>query len=159
MHVLTLPRNSRIFACQEAAMVRVCPISEITYYLNCRLTTREYIALPRCYSRLTNCSKIMARTSLKKKFKRILRSPRQLLITGILTVLSTTLLFANKGLWRHITLRHELSERTAYLARLQNDEEKVTRDVNLLKLEDASTIERIARERYDMKKLGETIYR
>ena len=101
----------------------------------------------------------MARTSLKKKFKRILRSPRQLLITGILTVLSTTLLFANKGLWRHITLRHELSERTAYLARLQNDEEKVTRDVNLLKLEDASTIERIARERYDMKKLGETIYR
>jgi cell division protein FtsB len=101
----------------------------------------------------------MARTSLKKRLKRILRSPRLLLITGILTVLSTTLLFANKGIWRHATLRHEIGEKRAYAARLQNDEESVTRAVNLLKLEDASTIERIARERYDMKRLGETIYR
>jgi len=101
----------------------------------------------------------MARTSIKKRLKRILRSPRLLLITGILTVLSTTLLFANKGIWRHVTLRHEIGEKRAYAARLQNDEESVSRAVNLLKLEDASTIERIARERYDMKRPGETIYR
>lgn len=82
-----------------------------------------------------------------------------LLITAILTVLSATLLFANKGIWRHVTIRHEVSEKSAYLALLQNDEEKVGRAVNLLKLEDASTIERIARERYDMKRPGETIYR
>jgi len=101
----------------------------------------------------------MARISLKKRLKRILRSPRMLLITAILTVLSATLLFANKGIWRHVTIRHEVSEKSAYLALLQNDEEKVGRAVNLLKLEDASTIERIARERYDMKRPGETIYR
>jgi cell division protein FtsB len=101
----------------------------------------------------------MARTSLKKRMKRILRSPRLLLITAILTVLSTTLLFANKGIWRHVTIRHEVSEKRTYLAHLQGDEESVTRGVNLLKLEDASTIERIARERYDMKRPGETIYR
>jgi cell division protein FtsB len=100
----------------------------------------------------------MARTSLKKRLKRILRSPRSLLITGILTVLTTTLLFANKGLWRHLEIRHQVSDRRAQLAKLQLDEANVTRAVTLLKLEDASTIERIARERYGMKRPGETIY-
>jgi cell division protein FtsB len=81
-----------------------------------------------------------------------------LLITGILTVLTTTLLFANKGLWRHLEIRHQVSDRRAQLAKLQQDEANVTRAVTLLKLEDASTIERIARERYGMKRPGETIY-
>ncbi len=87
-----------------------------------------------------------------------MRSPRLLLITGILTVLSMTLLFANKGLWRHLELQHQISEREATLAKLKTDEESVSRNVALLKLEDASTIERIARERYGMKRPGETIY-
>ncbi len=101
----------------------------------------------------------MARTSIKKRLKRILRSPRLLLITGVLTVLGMTLLFANKGLWRHISLRHELGERRTYLAKLQTDEETVTRHIALLKIEDAGTIERIARERYNMKRPGEMIFR
>jgi len=100
----------------------------------------------------------VGKISLKKRAKRILRSPRLLLITGILTVLSMTLLFANKGLWRHLELQHQISERQATLAKLQGDEESVSRNVALLKLEDASTIERIARERYGMKRPGETIY-
>ncbi len=33
------------------------------------------------------------------------------------------------------------------------------RHIALLKMEDASTIERIARERYNMKRPGETIFR
>ncbi len=101
----------------------------------------------------------MARTSIKKRAKRILRSPRYLLITGILFVLTTTLLFANKGLWRHITLRHEVADRREQLAKLESDEASVDRRVALLRIEDASTIERIARERYNMKRPGETIYR
>ncbi len=100
----------------------------------------------------------MARTSLKKRLKRILRSPRLLFITGILTVLTATLLFANKGLWRHLEIRHEIGQRRAQLEKLQASEASVTREVALLKLEDASTIERIARERYGMKRPGETIY-
>ena len=100
----------------------------------------------------------MARTSIKKRLKRILRSPRSLLITGILTVLTMSLLFANKGLWRHLEIRHQITERRAELAKLQSDEANVNRAVTLLKLEDASTIERIARERYGMKRAGETIY-
>ena len=101
----------------------------------------------------------MARTSMKKRLKRILRSPRLLLISGILIVLSATLLFANKGLWRHLTLRHEVSERKEQLAKLQTDQELVERAVTLLRLEDASTIERIARERLNMRRPGETIYK
>jgi cell division protein FtsB len=101
----------------------------------------------------------MARTTIKKRLKRILRSPRLLLITGILTVLTTSLLFANKGLWRHLEIRHQISERRTELAKLQTDEASITRTVTLLKLEDASTIERIARERYGMKRSGETIYK
>jgi cell division protein FtsB len=101
---------------------------------------------------------LVGKVSLKKRAKRILRSPRMLLVTGILTVLATTLLFANKGLWRHIELQHQISERRTTLAQLQSDEESVSRNVALLKLEDASTIERIARERYGMKRPGEMIY-
>jgi|SRR5665213_2033855 len=101
---------------------------------------------------------LVGKTSITKRAKRILRSPRLLLITGILTVLATTLLFANKGLWRHMELQHQIAERQATLAKLQTDEESVSRNVALLKLEDASTIERIARERYGMKRPGETIY-
>ena len=101
----------------------------------------------------------MARTSIKKRLKRILRSPRLLLISGILIVLSATLLFANKGLWRHLTLRHEVATRKEQLAKLQTDQEVVECAVTLLRLEDASTIERIARERLNMRRTGEVIYR
>jgi cell division protein FtsB len=101
---------------------------------------------------------LVGKTSFKKRTKRILRSPRLLLITGILTVLSMTLLFANKGMWRHLQLRHAIAVQQATLAKLQTDEESVSRAVTLLKLEDASMIERIARERYGMKRPGETIY-
>jgi cell division protein FtsB len=82
-----------------------------------------------------------------------------MLITSILVVLSATLLFANKGLWRHLKIRHEVSERREQLAKLQADEVVVGRAVGLLRLEDASTIERIARERMNMRRQGETIYR
>ena len=101
----------------------------------------------------------MARTSIKKRAKRLLRSPRNLLITGILFVLTTTLLFANKGIWRHATLKHEIGERTAELTKLETEQASIERQVGLLRLEDVSTIERIARERYNMKRPGETIYR
>ncbi len=100
----------------------------------------------------------MARTPIKKRLKRIVRSPRLLLITGILAVLTFSLLFANKGLWRHLEIRHEITQRRAELAKLQADEASVSRAVSLLQLGDASTIERIARERYGMKRPGETIY-
>ena len=101
----------------------------------------------------------MTNTPINKRLKRILKSPRHLLITGILVVLSTTLLFANKGLWRHVSLRHDIAVRNAQLAKLNVDEAAVTRQITFLRMEDANTIERIARERYNMKRPGETIYR
>ena len=101
----------------------------------------------------------MAKQPLKKRLKKIIRNPRLLLITGVLGVLGATLLFANKGLWRHIALKHEINERKGRLAELAAQEEVVDRHIALLRMEDNSTIERIARERYSMKRPGETIYR
>ncbi len=101
----------------------------------------------------------MAKQTLKKRLKKILRSPRLLLITGILTVLTATLLFANKGLWRSMELHHQIATRKAQLAKLSTDEERVSREVALLKFDDASTVERIARERCGMKRPGEIIYK
>jgi cell division protein FtsB len=101
----------------------------------------------------------VAKQPLKKRLKKILRTPRLLLITGVLTVLGATLLFANKGLWRHMSLKHEISERKGRLAILAAQEEVVDRHTALLRMEDNATIERIARERYNMKRPGETIYR
>lgn len=74
-------------------------------------------------------------------------------------VLGTSLLLSNKGLWRHITLRHEISVRQEKLDQLLADEKDLQKHVELLKAEDASTIERVARERYAMKKSGEIIFR
>jgi cell division protein FtsB len=101
----------------------------------------------------------MGSISIGKRFKRVLRSPRLLLISAILVVLSMTLLFANKGLWRHLSLRHDVAIRTDQLTKLQSDELSVSHRIALLRLEDGNTIERIARERYNMKRPGETIYR
>lgn len=101
----------------------------------------------------------MAKQTLKKRLKKILRSPRLLLITGTLTVLTATLLFANKGLWRNLELRRQITERKSQLTKLSTDEEAVSREVSLLQLNDASTIERIARERCGMKRPGEVIYK
>lgn len=101
----------------------------------------------------------MAKTTFKKRLKKVIRSPRLLFITGTLTVLTATLLFANKGLWRNLELRHQISDRKAHVAMLAADEERVSREVTLLKLDDASTVERIARERCGMKRPGEIIYK
>ena len=102
--------------------------------------------------------KLVGRTAVTKRAKKLLRSPRRLLITGILTVMGATLLFANKGIWRHLELSHQIAARQAALAKLHEQESSVLESVNLLKLEDASTIERVARERYGMKRPGETIF-
>ena len=101
----------------------------------------------------------MAKVSLQKKIKRILKSPKLLLITAILVVLSTSLLLSNKGLWRHLTLRHEISVRQDEMTKLEEDEAGVMKHIALLRAEDQNTIERIARERYNLKKPGELIYR
>lgn len=101
----------------------------------------------------------MARVPVKKRLRKLLRSPRLLLIAGVLTVLSTTLLFANKGLWRHVQLRHEISVDNAKLAKLESEEQSLNQQVDRLKKEDPATIERIARERYGMQRQGEEIYR
>jgi len=100
----------------------------------------------------------MAKPPLKKRLRKLLRSPKLLLISGVLIVLSTTLLFANKGLWRHVQLRHEIAVEEANLAKLEVEEKAVQKQVDLLKKEDPSTIERIARERYAMQRPGEEIY-
>ena len=74
-------------------------------------------------------------------------------------VLGTSLLLSNKGLWRHITLRHEISVRQDKLTQLLADEKDLQKHVDLLKADDPTTIERVARERYAMKKPGEIIFR
>jgi cell division protein FtsB len=101
----------------------------------------------------------VAQPRLKKRVKKILKTPRLLLITGILMVLGTSLLLSNKGLWRHVTLRHEISVRAEKLQGLLADEKELRKHVDLLRSDDPTTIERVARERYAMKKSGEIIFR
>lgn len=96
---------------------------------------------------------------LKKRIRKILRSPRLLLFSSILLVLTATLLFANKGIWRHVALRHEIDNLQEVEAKMIKEEKQVQTQVDKLKAEDPATIERIARERYQMKKPGEVIYR
>ena len=101
----------------------------------------------------------MPKLALKKRIRKILKTPKLLLITATILVLSTTLLFANKGIWRHVSLRHDVSNLTAEDSSLTNDEHLLQARVDLLTKADPTTIERIARERYHLKKRDEIIYR
>jgi cell division protein FtsB len=97
--------------------------------------------------------------ALKKRIRKILRKPKLLLLSSVLVVLTATLLFANKGIWRHVSLKSEISELQEVEAQMAVEEAHLKKQVGLLKSEDAATIERVARERYNMKKDGEIIYR
>ena len=101
----------------------------------------------------------MKKPKLKQKIKKILRSPKLLLVAAIILTISATLLFANKGLWRHATLRREVNTRESEFTALTLEEKQLGERVNLLAAEEATITERIARERYHLKRLGETIYR
>lgn len=98
-------------------------------------------------------------SAFKKRLRKILRNPRLLLISSVLVVLTATLLFANKGIWRHIALSSEIGDLQETEAIMAADEKHLQKQIALLKSEDPVTIERIARERYSMKKDGEIIYR
>lgn len=80
-------------------------------------------------------------------------------MSSVLVVLCATLLFANKGIWRHIALSSEIGDLQEIEATMGEEEKHLREQVNRLKSEDVATIERIARERYNMKKDGEIIYR
>jgi cell division protein FtsB len=97
--------------------------------------------------------------NLKKSLKKILRSPKLLLIAATVLVLTTTLLFANKGIWRHVALRHDVSVLSERDRSLMKEETLITKKVEMLSSEDVNLIERIAREKYYMKRRGEVIYR
>jgi cell division protein FtsB len=101
----------------------------------------------------------MPKLALKKRIRKILKTPKLLLITATILVLSTTLLFANKGIWRHVSLRRDVSNLQTEDASLATEEQKLQSRVDLLTKEDPTTIERIARERYHLKKRDEIIYR
>ncbi|MEI8135279.1 MAG: septum formation initiator family protein [bacterium] len=101
----------------------------------------------------------MPKLALKKRIRKILKTPKLLLLTATILVLSTTLLFANKGIWRHVSLHRDVTSLSALDASLTLEEQKLNSRVELLTRADASMIERIARERYHLKKRDEIIYR
>ena len=101
----------------------------------------------------------LAKKTFQKRLRTLLRSPKLLLIFGIIVMLTATMIFANKGLWRHVQLRREISSEQEKQAKLDTTEKSLRKQVDQLQKEDPTTIERVARERYGMKKPGETIYR
>ena len=101
----------------------------------------------------------MPKLALKKRIRKILKTPKLLLITATILVLSTTLLFANKGIWRHVSLRRDVSNLQTEDAATMNEEKMLQARVDLLAKEDPTMIERIARERFHLKKRDEIIYR
>ena len=101
----------------------------------------------------------MPKLEPKKQIRKILKSPKLLLISATILVLGATLLFANKGIWRHVILRREVSSLNEKSAALDIEEKTLQDRVELLDKADPALIERIARERYHFKKPGEIIYR
>ena len=101
----------------------------------------------------------MKKPKLKQKIKKILRSPKLLLVAGIVLTISATLLFANKGIWRHVALRSEVNTREHEASALALEEKQLSARVDLLAHEEQTLTERIARERYHLKRPGEIIYR
>jgi cell division protein FtsB len=100
----------------------------------------------------------MAAPKRLKRLRKVLRSPRLVLIAAILTVLTTTLLLSNKGLWRHAKLRHEIAKQEDILNAVTTEEARIGKHVALLQAEDPGTIERIARERYRLRRPGEIVF-
>jgi cell division protein FtsB len=101
----------------------------------------------------------MPKFDLKKQIRKILKSPKLLLISATFLVLGATLLFANKGIWRHVILRREVATLNEQSTKLDVEEKTLQDRVGLLNNGDEALIERIARERYHMKRPGEFIYR
>lgn len=101
----------------------------------------------------------MPKIEPRKQIRKILRSPKLLLISATILVLGATLLFANKGIWRHVMLRRQVSTLEEQSKHLDVEEKSLQGRVGLLQSGDATLIERIARERYHLKKPGEIIYR
>jgi cell division protein FtsB len=101
----------------------------------------------------------MSKFAPKKQIRKILKSPKLLLISATILVLGATLLFANKGIWRHVMLRQEVATLSTRSEALDKEEATLQTRVGLLQKGDAALIERVARERYHMKKPGEIIYR
>lgn len=101
----------------------------------------------------------MGKLEPKKLIRKILRSPKLMLISATILVLGATLLFANKGIWRHIMLRSEVATLQDKSAILDTEERVLQDKVTLLEKGDPLLIERIARERFHLKRPGETIYR
>ena len=101
----------------------------------------------------------MPKFDLKKQIRKILRSPKLLLISATFLVLGATLLFANKGIWRHVMLRQEVASLDEKSQQLDIEEKALQDRVSLLDQGNEALIERIARERHHMKKPGEIIYR
>lgn len=103
--------------------------------------------------------RVLRKLHIKKSLKKILRSPKLLLLSATILVLCTTLLFANKGIWRHIALRNDVFTLSQKDVSLTEEEQLLINKVDKLSSEDVSLIERIAREKYHMKRAGEIIYR
>lgn len=101
----------------------------------------------------------MPKIEPRKQIRKILRSPKLLLISATILVLGATLLFANKGIWRHVMLRRQVGTLEEQSKQLDVEEKSLHDRVGLLQSGDATLIERIARERYHLKKPGEIIYR
>lgn len=101
----------------------------------------------------------MPKFDLKKQIRKILKSPKLLLISATFLVLGATLLFANKGIWRHVILHREVASLDDKSKLLDIEEKSLQDRVGLLEKGDEALIERIARERHHMKKPGEIIYR
>ncbi len=102
---------------------------------------------------------MLKKLGLKKKVRKVLRSPKLLFIAATVLVLGATLLFANKGIWRHVSLRRDVSALTNRDSILDKEEARLKYRVSMLTNEDPTMMERIAREKYHMRRGGETVYR
>jgi cell division protein FtsB len=90
--------------------------------------------------------------------KKLLRSPRRVIVALGACLLLFYMLFNNKGIIKRIQLERDATVMAEKVATAKEETKALIAQINALEKE-KKIIERIARERYGMIREGETVYR
>ncbi|MBE2190014.1 MAG: septum formation initiator family protein [Desulfobulbaceae bacterium] len=84
---------------------------------------------------------------------------RRWTIIGVSAILGIALIvtLSDYGLWNRFKLEYETSSLEREIIALKDSNEMLLEEIEMLK-SDTTTIERVAREKYGMKKRNETVY-
>jgi len=102
------------------------------------------------------------RNTEKKPLKNLLKKEstinKKLIIFFFIIPILLFIVFNNKGLWQRIKLEKEKEYINAQIKEEENKQKFYLNEIYLLK-NDSAKVEKVAREKFNMKRSGETIYK